>query len=73
MWLENCSDEESMTLIAIAALAASLPRGLADYADAITQINRKYFSLPARRLNSHNPSRGSLAQTHNVRATRQWK
>lgn len=61
MWLENCTDEETITLMAIASLAASLPQNLAAYADALIEINRNYFKvslLP--KLPSHNPAGRSL-------------
>lgn len=70
MWLHGCSDDEKLTLMAIAALAASLPRGLADYANALTEINRKYFHLQAPKLADLNPAPGSVAKTRNIRATR---
>jgi hypothetical protein len=60
MWLENCSDEEITILACIAALAANLPGPLADYSEAIIQINRGYFKLAAKKLPSRNPAGRSV-------------
>ena len=72
MWLENCSDEEVWILAAIAALAVSLPRTLADYADALTEINRNYFH-PVPKLDMQNPAGRSVTQTLTPRARPPWK
>jgi hypothetical protein len=64
MWLRDCSDEEKLTLMAIASLAASLPRSLAEYAEAIYDINRKYFTAKkmGNMLSDHNPVGRSLGR-----------
>lgn len=71
VWLENCSREEEMVLVCIAALAANLPRKLSDYADALTEINRNWFRKPVPKALDRNPAGRSLSQTHSTRL--QWK
>lgn len=68
MWLNDCTPEEQVVLMAITALAADLPRSFHEYAEALTDLNRKFFKQPARALRDHNPSKGSLSLTRKVRA-----
>lgn len=74
VWLDNCSDEEIVILVAIAALAAELPRNLAAYAPALTHINRLYFGVQAPTMPDHNKSGKSVTVSRSVRASRRkWR
>lgn len=68
MWVGDCTNEESMILVAIAALAAGLPRKLSDYAGALIEINRNYFK-PVDKPRSHNPSGRSVGRAHTPRVS----
>jgi hypothetical protein len=73
VWLRDVTPEEQMTLVAIASLAGSLPRDLADYVLILADLNRKYFRVEGvTKPGVHNPSPGSLSLTHKVRATTQF-
>ena len=45
MWLRDVTPGEQMTLLAIATLAGSLPRDLADYVLVLAEINNKHFPV----------------------------
>lgn len=70
MWLNDCTQEEKTILMAMASLAASLPRTLVDYTEALADINRKYFNQPTPRRNQDlNPLPGSMTQSRRVAAS----
>lgn len=57
--------------MAIVALAKSLPSPSIHYIAAFGEISRRYFdSSVGGRRGVHNPSPGSLAQTHTIRASK---
>ena len=71
MWLRDCTREEQIILSALVALAGQLSRPLHFYADALSDLNLKYFrpggqNMP--RQGGHNPSGRSLAQPHTPKA-----
>lgn len=68
MSVAQCSDQEMMTLVAIASLAASLPKSLMDYTDALIQINRNYFKSVEKRPR-RNPAGRSITQARTIRAS----
>lgn len=70
MWLNDLTREEQTVLTAMAALAASLPRQLVDYSEALADINRKFFGQPTpKRPQDHNPLPGSLSRSRSIAAS----
>lgn len=72
MWIADCTAEERLILTAIATLVSELPRSLYEYADAIGDLNSKFFGVSgaSRSTRDHNPSGRSLSMTRKIRATR---
>lgn len=68
-----CSKQEKLVVVAIAALAASVPNPTIHYTRAIGEITSSYFATPGGKRGDHNPSPGSLAQTREIRASRKWR
>lgn len=71
--LDLCTDAEKIILIAIAALAKSLPNPSPHYMKALGDITRRFTTRGGGHRGDHNPSPGSLAQTHEVVATEKWR
>lgn len=68
--MTDCTAEEQTILMAMATLAASLPRTLTDYTGALADINRKYFNKPTpRRPQDLNPMPRSMTQSRRVSAS----
>jgi len=58
-WLKGCSQQEKLLLIAIASLAAQLPRRLDYYSEAFIEINR-CWTYVVEKVEAHNPALNSL-------------
>ena len=56
--------------MAIAALAKSLPSPSVHYVRAFGEITSRYFAGGGGPRGDHNPSPGSLARTHSIRASK---
>lgn len=72
MDLANCSDDEKLVLIAIAALAKALPKPSQYYIRALGEITSKFTAKGGGSRGVHNPMPGSLSQTHDIRATKRY-
>ena len=70
--LDLCSDAEKIVLIAIATLAKSLKNPSQHYINALGEITSRFTKKGGGARGVHNPSPGSLAQTHEVMVTRRY-
>jgi hypothetical protein len=70
--LRDCTKQEFMLLVAIASLAAQLPKDLIDYTRALGEITTSYFSTPGGKRGDHNPSSRSVATPRSVRAHKKY-
>ena len=71
--LDLCSDDEKLILMAVATLLKSLPRPSIHYIRALGDITSRFTAKGGGSRGDHNPMKGSLSQTHDVRVTPKWR
>lgn len=71
--IDFCTDQEKIVLIAITSLAQSLTQPSVHYIRALGEITSRWYGPGGGPRGVHNPNPGSLAQTHDVRATPRWQ
>jgi hypothetical protein len=59
--LGDCSKDEELILVAILAIAKSLPKPLVEYTPALGQLSRYFKNNGGHPRGDHNPSPGSVA------------